>query len=151
MDLTEEFKQVVTAIRHARIEHALCGGFALAAYGIVRATEDIDLLVQEDEVPALSAVLTELGYQREQAPLLFQLGRLTMERFFNPDRQSEDFVIVDLLLVGELTRRAWESRRAVESDLGPLVVVSPAGLIELKSLRGSGQDLDDIAKLRGIE
>ncbi len=151
MDITEEFKLALAAVRRAGVEYALCGGFALAAYGIVRATEDIDLLVRDADLPGLSEALAQLGYLPEKAPLTFQQGRVVMHRFFKPDRQSEDFVVVDLLLVGELTRSAWESRRAIDSDLGPLVVVSPSGLIELKTLRGSGQDLDDIAKLKELE
>jgi len=38
----------------------------------------------------------------------------------------------------------------METGFGPLKVVSPTGLIHLKSLRRSGQDEDDIAKLKGL-
>jgi len=151
MDITEEFKLALATVRKAGVEYALCGGFALAAYGIVRATEDIDLLVRDADVPTLSEALGKLGYRPEKAPLIFQQGRVTMHRYSKPDRQSEDFVVVDFLLVGDLTRSAWESCRTIDSDLGPLVVASPSGLIDLKALRGSGQDLDDIAKLRKLE
>jgi hypothetical protein len=34
-------------------------------------------------------------------------------------------------------------------ELGNITVVSPEGLIALKSLRGSGRDQDDIKQLRG--
>jgi Aminoglycoside-2''-adenylyltransferase len=151
MDITQEFEHVLAAIRDADVAYALCGGFALAAYGIVRATEDIDLLVQAQDLTRLIVLLASLGYLKEKTPLEFQKGRVTLHRFVKPDPESEDFVVVDLLLVGELTRGAWESRRSVESDLGRLVVVAPSGLIALKALRGSGQDMDDIKKLRELE
>lgn len=38
----------------------------------------------------------------------------------------------------------------VEWEGGALKVVSPKGLIELKSLRKSGQDEDDIKYLKGL-
>jgi len=47
-------------------------------------------------------------------------------------------------------RQAWESRMKVEWEGGSLSVVSPEGLILLKSLRRSGQDQDDIQYLRSI-
>ena len=41
----------------------------------------------------------------------------------------------------------WESRIEVEWETEKLQVVSREGLITLKSLRKSGQDLDDIKSL----
>ncbi|MBI1178085.1 hypothetical protein GC207_11685 [bacterium] len=151
MDITEEFKEVLAAVRRAGVDYGLCGGFALAVYGIVRATEDVDLLVQESVVPEITSVLQAQGYLVEKTPMTFQNGRVIMHRLVKPDRNSEDFAVVDLLLVGELTRGAWDDRRVIESDFGPIVVVSPSGLIELKTLRASGQDLDDIKELRNVE
>lgn len=45
---------------------------------------------------------------------------------------------------------AWASRHEVTTDFGPVQVCSPAGLIHLKSLRRSGQDEDDIQRLKEI-
>ena len=47
-------------------------------------------------------------------------------------------------------KQAWESRTKVEWEGGTLSVVSPEGLILLKSFRRSGQDQDDIEYLRSI-
>ena len=44
----------------------------------------------------------------------------------------------------------WKSRKEVLWEGGALPVVSPAGLIRLKSIRGSGQDKDDIEHLRDL-
>ena len=54
---------------------------------------------------------------------------------------------VDFLLVTPQIREAWDSRVESEWEGGKLSVVSPAGLIALKQLRRSGQDLDDIKAL----
>lgn len=45
------------------------------------------------------------------------------------------------------TTEAWQSRQALAWEGGTVRVVSRQGLIALKSLRASGQDLDDIALL----
>ncbi len=150
MNLLAELQTLLDAFRTEKIDYALCGGFALAAYGIVRATEDIDLLVPENDLPQISEMLSRLSYVRERSPLVFQAGRLIMHRFVKTQPGSEEFVLVDLLLVGELTAEAWKSRRRGTSASGEFVVVSPRGLINLKRLRNSGQDLDDIRQLEAL-
>ena len=57
---------------------------------------------------------------------------------------------MDLLIVTPEISQAWETRTKVEWEGGILSVVSPEGLILLKSFRRSGQDQDDIQYLRGI-
>ena len=150
MNLLAELEALLNAFRSAKIDYALCGGFALAAYGIVRATEDIDLLVQEDKLPRISEMFARLGFLREKSPLVFQAGRLTMHRFVKGQTGSEKFVLVDLLVVGELTAEAWRSRRSVMSASGDFIVVSSQGMIDLKRLRNSGQDQDDIRRLEEL-
>lgn len=151
MNIVGELEQVLAALEAAQVDYALCGGFALAAYGIVRATVDIDFLAEETSLPKIEQALTGLGFRRESKPLRFQQEQLIMERFFKPDAESEEFLVVDVLLVGELTRKAWDSRRVLKTNLGLVKVVSPGGLIEMKSLRGSGQDLDDIKRLKELQ
>ena len=64
--------------------------------------------------------------------------------------EGEDLLKLDLLLVTPSTQLAWDGRRTMRTELGDLHVVSPAGLIHLKSLRRSGQDEDDIRKLKEL-
>ena len=59
-------------------------------------------------------------------------------------------LFLDLLIATPELRQAWETRTQVEWEEGILSVVSPEGLILLKSLRRSGQDQDDIEYLRSI-
>ena len=56
--------------------------------------------------------------------------------------------MLDLLLVTPTILPVWKSRREVAWEHGTLWVVSCDGLIALKSLRGSGQDLEDISRLK---
>ena len=54
-----------------------------------------------------------------------------------------------LLLTPEI-KEVWETKQTLTWDQGDLPVVSPKGLINLKSLRLSGQDQDDIKHLESI-
>jgi hypothetical protein len=55
-----------------------------------------------------------------------------------------------LLLVTPATQTAWDTRQCLETDFGSVQVLSPAGLIHLKSPRRSGQDEDDIRRLKDL-
>ena len=57
---------------------------------------------------------------------------------------------MDLLIVTPLTQPAWDSQCEMETEFGPVRVVSPGGLIHLKGLRRSGQDEDDIRQLKEL-
>jgi len=59
-------------------------------------------------------------------------------------------LVLDFLLTTDATSDAWTGRREIEWEGRKLKVVSPEGLILLKSFRGSGTDEDDIAYLRSI-
>jgi len=62
---------------------------------------------------------------------------------------SEHPLSLDVLLVTPAVQQVWDDRQSMEWDFGKISVVSPAGLIALKSLRGSGRDQDDIKRLQG--
>jgi hypothetical protein len=47
VDLFEELRALLEALRRENLPYALCGGLAVAVYGITRATEDIDLLIEK--------------------------------------------------------------------------------------------------------
>lgn len=63
-----DFKQVIPLIidrfRTKHVHYALIGGFAMAALGFSRNTQDVDFLVDRDDLPTVDAILRELGYKR---------------------------------------------------------------------------------------
>lgn len=148
MDLFDELRELLDGLRREGVPYALCGGLALAVYGIARATEDIDLLVEEAALPRLRSVAETLGFRFDPRPFEFKDGGVRIYRLVKA--RGEDLVVLDLLLVTELTRPAWESRRQVETEFGIVRAVSPEGLVQLKSLRFSGQDQEDIRRLKEL-
>ncbi len=55
-----------------------------------------------------------------------------------------------MLLLTQEIKEVWETKQILTWDYGELPVVSPSGLIRLKSMRMSGQDQDDIKNLKNI-
>ena len=79
----------------------------------------------------------------------FAGGAVDIRRLTRIDPASHDPLMLDLLIVTPTLKDVWASRQAVTWEGGTLWVVSREGLKQLKRLRGSGTDLDDIEKLGG--
>lgn len=150
MNLLDALKKIITTLNEQRIEYALCGGLAMAVYALPRATLDIDIMIETDSLVRTKQAIHDLGFILSAMPMEFQGGKVLIHRISKIDSNSGEVLILDLLIVTPETRQAWESRFSVEWEGGTLSVVSPEGLILLKSLRGSGQDQDDIQYLRSI-
>lgn len=148
IDLYEEFARVIQALEAGGLQYALCGGMALAVHGVPRATVDMDFLVLPQEAEKARDIAVGLGYTTEAGPMSLAQGDVRILRFVKFDRSSEDYLSLDFLLVTPALQDVWRERTLVAWEKGSLSVVTKAGLIRLKALRGSGQDRDDIERLR---
>ena len=150
MDLIDELKRLITRLDEERIEYALCGGLAMAVYALPRATLDIDIMVEASSLDKTKQAVHDLGFILDTMPMEFHGGKVHIHRVSKIDPDTGETLVLDLLIVTPEIRQAWESRTKVEWEGGTLSVVSPEGLVLLKSFRRSGQDQDDIRYLRGI-
>ena len=148
IDLYEELKTLVGKFDEAKIDYALCGGMALAIYGIPRATLDLDLLIPQEALGEASQIAQESGYTFIARPMVLGTGANSNHRFSKKDEETGSWLSLDFLLVTPSIEDVWKERKALEWEAGRVQVVSRAGLIRLKSLRKSGQDLDDIGRLK---
>jgi len=151
LDLYEEFKSIVSALEEQGIDYAVCGGLAMAVHGLPRATVDIDLLILAEHLENAKTVVRKLGYTIEAQPMTFSKGSVEIRRLSRIDLEDGDLLTIDFLLVTPAVAEVWNSRIRVASDKGSVSVVSREGLIILKSFRKSGQDLDDIERLKSSQ
>ncbi|KIG14944.1 hypothetical protein DB30_06133 [Enhygromyxa salina] len=132
------------------MEYALCGGLAMAVYGVPRATRDIDLLVRRGDLEEFRLVAHARGFTDELLLMPFRSG-LSAQRFRVPGTDDPDPLTLDVLLFeGELDL-VWGSRTQVEFEGGSICVVSKQGLITLKRRAGRPQDLVDIQLLEMLD
>ncbi len=150
MDLLIELKNLIEALEKNKIDYALCGGLALAVYARPRATLDIDIMVEPDILAAVKKVVKKIGFNVPAAPMSFKDGAVQIQRMTKIDKESEEHMVLDLLLVTPQIKTSWDSKISVDWEGGALKVLSPKGLIMLKSLRNSGQDIDDIEYLKEL-
>lgn len=150
MDLFEELTKLISRLKEEKIDFALCGGLAMAVYAFPRATLDIDIMIESEVLTLVKEVVGELGFTIDTGLMRFKNGKIKIYRLCKIFPESEDELILDLLLITPAIVDAWKSRKEVIWEGGTIPVVSPEGLILMKTLRGSGQDKDDIGYLKDL-
>ncbi len=150
MELFEDFCQLVAELNKEKIEYALCGGLAMAVYAFPRATLDIDILIEPETLVKAKAVAAKLGFTFDAGLMKFRKGAIQIYRLTKISPDNQEPLMLDMLLLTPALKDVWESKKIITWDKGKLPVVSPKGLIKLKSMRLSGQDQDDIKNLESI-
>jgi acetolactate synthase regulatory subunit len=150
VDLLSELKNLIKTFDKYKIDYALCGGLALAVYARPRATLDIDIMVEPDLLDKVKQMVENLGFNISAKPMSFKGGAIQIHRMTKIDDESGEHMVLDLLLVTPQTKKSWDNKISVDWEDGTLKVLSPGGLIRLKSLRKSGQDIDDIKYLKEL-
>jgi len=135
-----QIAEVTAALREIGADYALIGGLALAPYNVLRATQDVDLLVDADKAEEVDSELLKLGYR-------------CLHRSADAGNYVRSDERVDLLYAHRrVARRLLAEARELETALGDLRVIRAEGLIAFK-LQGlvndsrRTQDLEDIRAL----
>lgn len=138
--LGKQIAEVTTALKQIGAEFALIGGLALASHKVIRATQDVDLLVDVDRADDIDAELLKLGYH-------------SLHRSADAGNYQRGSERVDFLYANRpVARRLLASAASLNTSLGELRVISSEGLIGFK-LQGwinnprRTQDLEDIRAL----
>ena len=144
MDLVDEFRALLEGLERGGVDYAVCGGLAFAIHARPRATIDVDLILPIEEVEGAKRIAREQGYGIEAGPLVIRKDVIEIHRLSKPDPETGDLLSLDLLVVTPALAAVWEGRERISWEHGIVPVVSRAGLVTMKRLRASGQDLDDI-------
>lgn len=148
--LIDELSQLISAFERNEVEYAVCGSLALAVHGFVRATLDIDILIQRDSINTVYKIAEETGYDIHGLNISFKKSGIEIHRIAKIDSSGE-VLPLDLIPVTPELQEIWEDRERVEFMDQRLSVVSRSGLIEMKTLSGRPQDLIDIERLETEE
>lgn len=138
--LAQQIREMLAELRGLQHPPVLIGGLALAAHNVVRATRDVDFLVDADDADRIHAALIELGYAC--------IHRSTDAANYLRGEEGLDLLYAHRPEARRLLREA-ELR---QTGLGPLRVIGAEGLIAFK-LQGyvndatRARDLEDIRAL----
>ncbi len=147
--VNRDFVDLFAAFNARSVEYLVVGAHALAAYGHVRATKDLDVWVRPspDNAPRIIGALADFG-----APL----HDLTEEDLASPGLVFQIGVAplrVDVIteIDGVEFSAAWPDRIEVTLDGTPVQMISRRHLIENKKASGRLQDLADLERLKELE
>ncbi|MEP6903320.1 MAG: DUF6036 family nucleotidyltransferase [Actinomycetota bacterium] len=150
-DIFDEFQNLIGLINEKQIDYAVCGGWAMAIHGAPRATVDIDLLVQNENLSKVWRIAEDLGYWVKGLPLSFDDGIIDIRRISKIDEETKTLFTIDFLLVTEGLKKVWETRENIDWEDDKVWTVSREGLIFMKQLSGRHKDLGDIESLMELE
>ncbi len=126
------------------IDYALVGGLAVAVWGAPRATQDIDLLIQPEDVERAKQRASKCGFVVETPPMTFSDG-LTIHRVSKAT--GNQLLMLDLLLVNANLKTFWNAREKRAVGTQDLWVISRESLIAMKTAAGRPQDRADVVRL----
>ncbi len=155
---------IVDALNQRDVRYLVVGGLAVVAYGHLRLTADVDLVIdlEPENVRRAVAALVSLNY-RPRAPVPFEefadpIKRrawirekgLTVFSLYSPDHSATE---IDVFVEAPFDfSHAYASARWME--VGPGVSASfaaRADLIALKRLAGRPEDLEDVRRLLELD
>ena len=138
--LGKQIVEAVAALNATSTRFALIGGLALAPYKVVRATQDIDLLIDADKADTIEAALLKLGYRC--------LHRSADAANYVRGDERIDFLFARRPIASGLLDDAIE----LDTALGKLRVVSAEGLIgfKLQAVVNDPQRTQDLEDIRAL-
>lgn len=149
MDFETVLNGLVGKLDKKNIGYALIGGFALGAWGVVRATSDLDFLIDKRGIDFLKSEMLSKGYRilhESENVIQFESGDLALGSidFIYAFRQPS---------LAMLKRAVFKTFWADEIKLRVLLPEDLIGLKVQSSVNNPSRkafDFDDIEKLMGI-
>jgi hypothetical protein len=138
--LGKQIEEVVAALDAIAAPFALIGGLALASHKVVRATQDVDLLTDVDSAAAVDRAVVALGFD-----ILHR--NLEVANYARGDER------LDFLFASRpIARRLLANARSLETEFGPLRVISAEGLIgfKLQALVNDPRRTRDLEDIRAL-
>jgi hypothetical protein len=144
-----DFRELLLAFNARNVEYLIVGAHALAAYGHVRATKDLDVWVRPDRENAQSVLgaLADFGASLGDLSIedlsktgtIFQIGMPPLRIDVITEIDGVDF------------EEAWPDRLEIGFAGVPAFVISRQHLIRNKKTAGRLQDLADVEQLEARE
>jgi predicted nucleotidyltransferase len=140
MSLADLFGPLDELLRRSGVRYAVIGAYAVAAWGTIRATRDLDLLIETKDIDLLRAALSQAGFDFEYRPGDPDDPIQCVLRLISEGGPQE----IDVLAGIKGSPPGITDRVAVvELSRLKLRVAAPEDVIVLKLLAGSLQDIED--------
>lgn len=140
-----DIRDFISILNANRVEYVLVGGYALAAYGVVRATVDIDFFYRSTRanVRRLMKAMDDFGAPRMLINESSLLERESVTQLGHPPYRIDLLSTID----GVSFTEAWAGKSGVTIDDEPLAVIGLTELVANKAATGRLKDKADVREL----
>jgi len=151
----EAIQAVASALKEAGVRYAFIGGAALSAWGVPRATFDLDLAlsVPEEGIGVVLDVLSRRGFVVDatfRSGFRDRVGGMETIHVHLPAGRT--LMAVDLFLATTpLLGSVVERRTSIDLGRGPIEVCTAADLILLKLIADRPKDRIDIQNILAVQ
>lgn len=150
MNLRDLLEPLDSVFKSRRILYAVIGGYAVAAWGEVRATRDVDLLCSTGDLFVFKDALSKAGLPFEHRSgdpddPISDVIRIEM-------RSGADLCEIDVLFgIRGAPPGILERACTVQVAGLPVPIASPEDMVILKLLAGSARDLEDAGNILQVQ
>jgi len=131
------FKKVIEVLDKEKIDWCLFGGLAMQVYKRIRATKDIDLLIEisSDQIANFITCMEKAKFKFDRKRGIIKINGIELLRFFYEDTETAFEIFVDLVTVTAEFQKQIIKRKTKQDFLGIEVnVASLEDVILLKLL-----------------
>src|ERR1035438_9873014 len=135
MALYLEFDLIVRRFERIKLRYAVAGGLAVGLHGYIRATQDMDFLVHEEDVMKAESLLSKLGYRANPTVQEFPHSGLALKRLFKRVPREDELMLVDLLIpTSARMKKVLKQAISIPFGKGSIRVVTTRDLVAMKRL-----------------
>lgn len=149
--------KVVNALKDNKVNYAITGGYAVALHGAVRATVDIDIVVNisKGSFKKAEKALNSIRLQSKLPVNSEDVFNFRKEYIENRNMIAWSFVndfdpteLVDIIITQDLKKIKTKRVKIIDSIIN---IVSIDDLIKIKEKSNRPQDIEDIKSLRKLK
>ena len=147
MDILTEAVNIAKLLEKADIEWAFVGGVAVGIHGFIRATEDIDIVINQQDLSKLDQLLEKCEFIINKDPITFKDGFMLYRRV---KLIGDEYFMLDVMLPPENFSGLLKNRQEGTISGIKVFVAARQDLIKMKKGTGRNKDKIDADELEKI-
>ena len=146
MDILSEALKISKLLAKANLKWTFVGGVAVGIHGLIRATEDIDIVINPNDLKKLDALLIKNNFVINPQPMKFKDGFVLHRRV---KIVGKEYFVLDIMIPPDNFPELLKNRQAGLISGTKVYVAAKPDLIRMKRGTGRLKDRLDAENLEG--
>lgn len=144
-DIFQEAVKISKLFNESKINWAFVGGIAVGIYGFIRATENIDIIISENDLQKIDKILIKENFIINDSPMKFSDGYQCYRRlkFY----EDGSFFVLDLLMHPTESSRILSRKIRGQFNQQDAYIINKEDLIKMKQQANRPKDKIDLENL----